>query len=578
MNTLFVTFLLMSFSGSCLTLLLLLGKRIWQDKVSRQWQYYIWLAVVLRLLLPFGVEVPVVNRPIQSIGQTIIQAVSPAQTEETVTVSKNLTKMVNKAENQENDGKGADVPRRFIAFLAEYGGLLWLIMAFAMLLRKITAYQSFLEYVKAGAEPVSDLALLDKLSFAAKEAGVTKPVELCVNPLVSSPLVIGFFRPAIVLPGKELSEESFRYIALHELTHCRRCDVLYKWLVQIAVCLHWFNPLVYFMSREITAACEFSCDEAVLKKVGYDNAQAYGNTLLDAMAAVGKYKESLFAVTLSENKKVLKERLEAVMSLKKKGRAVRILTTALTFCLIFSASVLFAHPITVQASQPGSALEEEAIGVKRDRKVPTASQAQQFYEAGSLPLFESAFSRMNEETQEVWLNRIYEDGEIAFFSVSVNQLAVNSPLIGQFAEKFYEDEAVSFFSVLADCMNEKTLEEWLDRALGDENVSAGFQAMLFDKLDKDGKFDAWEAEQEAKQQAKYAAYGVTKEGKDYYYQGRMVNIFLDQRPDSAFYTLNINPLGAVNIKILRGEDGEITGVAYMTEAETEELLGDWDIP
>ena len=146
----------MSFSGSCLTLLLSLGKRIWQDKVSRQWQYYIWLVVVLRLLLPFGVEVPVVNRPIQSIGQTIIQAVSPAQTEETVTVSKNLTKMVNKEENPENDGKGADVPRRFIAFLAEYGGLLWLIIAFAMLLRKITVYKIFLEYVKAGPEPVSN--------------------------------------------------------------------------------------------------------------------------------------------------------------------------------------------------------------------------------------------------------------------------------------------------------------------------------------------------------------------------------------------------------------------------------------
>ena len=63
------------------------------------------------------------------------------------------------------------------------------------------------------------------------------------------------------------------------------------------------------MSREIIKACEFSCDEAVLAKMGYDNAQDYGKTLLDAMAAVGKYKESLGAVTLSENKHLLKERL-----------------------------------------------------------------------------------------------------------------------------------------------------------------------------------------------------------------------------------------------------------------------------
>lgn len=83
-----------------------------------------------------------------------------------------------------------------------------------------------------------------------------------------------------------------------------------------------------------------------------------------------------------------------------------------------------------------------------------------------------------------------------------------------------------------------------------------------------------EETQEAKLLAEYAAYGVTKVGKDYYYQEQMVNIFLDQRPDSAFYTFSVNPSGAVNIRILRGTDGEITGVAYMTEAETEELLGD----
>ena len=55
--------------------------------------------------------------------------------------------------------------------------------------------------------------------------------------------------------------------------------------------------------------------------MGYDNAQDYGKILLDAMAAVGKYKESLAAVTLSENKQLLKERLGAIMNLKRKSKA-----------------------------------------------------------------------------------------------------------------------------------------------------------------------------------------------------------------------------------------------------------------
>lgn len=83
-----------------------------------------------------------------------------------------------------------------------------------------------------------------------------------------------------------------------------------------------------------------------------------------------------------------------------------------------------------------------------------------------------------------------------------------------------------------------------------------------------------EEELEKKQTEEYRAVDVTVEGKNYYYQGQLVNIFLDMRPNYSFYTLQINPAGTVNIKILRGEDGQITGVAYLTEEEFRELFGD----
>lgn len=80
------------------------------------------------------------------------------------------------------------------------------------------------------------------------------------------------------------------------------------------------------------------------------------------------------------------------------------------------------------------------------------------------------------------------------------------------------------------------------------------------------------------QAAEYQAVGVAMDGKDYYYQGQLVNIFLDIRPNQAFYTLNMNPKGTVNIKIVRDTNNKITDVAYMTEAEVIELLGDADEP
>lgn len=56
MNDVLKTFLSLSLSGSLVILILFLCRLFWKDKVSRQWQYYIWLIVIARLLLPFAPE------------------------------------------------------------------------------------------------------------------------------------------------------------------------------------------------------------------------------------------------------------------------------------------------------------------------------------------------------------------------------------------------------------------------------------------------------------------------------------------------------------------------------------------
>ena len=338
----------MSFSGTLLILMLFLEKRFLKDKISRQWQYYIWLIIIMRLLLPFGAEVNLMGKIYQTMDQVIIQDISFVKQKKSdkisdgvggldVNLEQNNQKMDNSSDSSEiltPDQPFQDI----VSLLINHIWLIWLMVMLGMLIRKVTIYQSFIRYVNAGLTPVSDIEILDQLSVIEEQAGIKRQVELCINPLISSPLLIGFFHPCIVLPSSDISEKDFRHIVLHELTHYKRGDMFYKWLVQITVCLHWFNPLVYLMSREITKECEFSCDEAVLVKIGDNHVQDYGKTLLDAMAAVGKYKETFGVVTLSENKQLLKERIGAIMSFKKKSRKVIILTSALTVCKIGRAS------------------------------------------------------------------------------------------------------------------------------------------------------------------------------------------------------------------------------------------------
>lgn len=96
---------------------------------------------------------------------------------------------------------------------------------------------------------------------------------------IGTAFVLGVFRPRIFLPSS-LSTEEQAYILLHEQTHLRRHDPLWKLLGCLALCVHWFNPLVWLALRCADRDMELSCDEAVLAKLGPEIRQAYASSLL----------------------------------------------------------------------------------------------------------------------------------------------------------------------------------------------------------------------------------------------------------------------------------------------------------
>lgn len=554
MNLIFQTILSMSLSGTLLILLLLFGGMILKNRLSRQWQYYIWLVVLLRLLIPFGPEASLMGRVYRAAEQNSVQSNLQAASKKPVMENEAAAADLQEAAAwpDSTDMENSFSPSEGMALAGKYLWVIWLAVALGMLIRKITVYQSYIKYVRAGAEPVSDVALLDRLSVTAQQMGSGRAMELCVNPHVASPMLVGYFHPCIVLPCADVQESKFCYMVMHELTHYKRRDILYKWLVQLTVCLHWFNPFVYWMRREMERACEFSCDEAVVSKMGYVHAADYGETLLDAMTTAGNGREPLAALTMSANKELLRERLGAIMSCKKKTKTVGILTIGLTMCIALGAFFLGAYPTAAAKENAEKASPVQNVEKKTpvqekpaDMGDEAAADAEKYYKAHSLPQFYIAFYKLDETEQEAWLDRIYADDSIAFFSI------------------------------LAEGMDKETLEGWLDRALADQKLN--FQSMLYDKLDMEAEWDEAEKELEEEQLAQYRAVGVTKNGKNYYYQGQLVNIFLDiHKPNQSFYTLSMNPAGTVNVKIIRAEDGKITGAAYMTEAEIEELFGDME--
>ncbi len=352
MNGILKTVLSLSLSGSLLIPVLLVCRPLIKNAVSKRWRYYIWLVVIARLLLPFTPETSPVGTLFRGTG---------TDTPRTGTVplyERNAAPAAqpgNDWETEENHGaRDGRLPvssiRKTLTRVLRNLWLVWLAAALILLIRKITIYQDFVRYIEAGSTEVSDTVLLDRLAQTGEQAGVKRPIELYTNSLISSPLLLGFFRPRIVLPTAGLSQSDFKYTILHELVHYRRRDMFYKWLVQLTVCLHWFNPLVYLMGREIDRMCELACDEAVIRELDAQEQRAYGDTLIRAAGAGGSYKDFPASVTLGESRKLLKERLGAIMDYRKKSKTAICVSGVLTVMFLCGAVFMGAYADTGKAA------------------------------------------------------------------------------------------------------------------------------------------------------------------------------------------------------------------------------------
>lgn len=96
---------------------------------------------------------------------------------------------------------------------------------------------------------------------------------------IDSPFVYGILKPLIFLP-LGLSGAERAYVLLHEQTHIRRRDYLIKPLALCALCLHWFNPVIWVAFRLMNLDMEMSCDESVIGGFSREQTADYGETLL----------------------------------------------------------------------------------------------------------------------------------------------------------------------------------------------------------------------------------------------------------------------------------------------------------
>ena len=158
--------------------------------------------------------------------------------------------------------------------------LIWGAGIVAILLRRLhqsVSVQRLLHH----ASDLDSTAWHHELDDASQRLGMSSNVSLKRHSAALSPMVVGLFRPVVLLPDDAASwpHERRNLVLLHELAHVQRRDVLTQMMATLSCAIYWFNPLAWWGASQMKRLREIACDDAV---VTHSSVPAtYAQTLLD---------------------------------------------------------------------------------------------------------------------------------------------------------------------------------------------------------------------------------------------------------------------------------------------------------
>lgn len=124
------------------------------------------------------------------------------------------------------------------------------------------------------------------LKEVQKERNDSTQIRIVQTPYIATPALTGFVHPVILLPNLLFEDEELRYILTHEFDHYYRHDLLWKLCFEILTAVYWWNPLMWFLKKELSAITELKADDTVIKSLDAEKRISY----LECLARIHKYQ------------------------------------------------------------------------------------------------------------------------------------------------------------------------------------------------------------------------------------------------------------------------------------------------
>ena len=304
-------------------------KRLLRNKMSARLHLLIWLIVLVRMCavsLPesrvsvfnglntqtYAPYVANVDNAARNKGETKIaarQATSDLGTEKPAA-----------ADTAEKAGSAADIDR----ILRD----IWILGAVLLGAYFALTYACFSRKLRKSAE-CTDSDIIRITDECKGMLGIKRKIRLVYG---DTPMLKGFFRPTVVIP-KGYSASEYRGVILHELCHMRHGDIVLLWLSAAALCVNWFNPIMWYAFAMFRRDVETCCDSRVIAIT--KDRREYAGLLLKT--AAGRKRFALGATSLQNGKKEVEGRIKYIAYFRKPG----IIGGALTFVVIAVIAAAF---------------------------------------------------------------------------------------------------------------------------------------------------------------------------------------------------------------------------------------------
>lgn len=256
----------------------------------------------------------------------------------------------------------------FISTLQYYLPFIVLCWAAGTILFTIRLFGGWLTVrrLKASAIPVED-HWSERLQHLVRKLGISDVVRLAESAIAQAPMVIGYFKPVILLPLGMLgglSTEQLESIIIHELIHIRRRDYLVNLLQSILEAVFFFNPFVWIISGVIRREREHCCDDAVIALHGNPLAYAYALTVLEE----ARLSRSGLALSLAENKNQLLNRIKRIMEKSVKPYSLR---DRFVPAILLITGLICASWLTISSGEKERRLDNIALSGNGSTSVDT---------------------------------------------------------------------------------------------------------------------------------------------------------------------------------------------------------------